>query len=312
MPVILIGTRGSQLALAQAEMVRLQIAKLLPNDEVQLEIVKTLGDQLSVSEATGSGGEVPQGLFTKELDEALLSGKIRAAIHSLKDVPTVLPPGIGYGALLKREDPRDAFVSKTGAKFFELPAGSRVGTSSPRREAQIRAVRSDLKVIPLRGNVDTRLRKLREGDYEAIVVAAAGLKRLGREKEATELLPPEVLLPSPAQGVLCITLCEGESELFKSLEPLNDNPTRICAEAERAFLKTLQGGCRIPVGALATIEGETLFLSGVVAHPNGEQIMRHNRKGSVNQPKELGDELAKYFLAHGAQEILNGFGRSYL
>ena len=300
------------MALTQAESVRVQIARLLPADEVQLEVVKTFGDHLSASDATGSGGEPPQGLFTKELDEALLSGKIRAAIHSLKDVPTVLPKGIQYGALLKREDPRDAFVSRSGVKFFELPAGSRVGTSSPRREAQIRAVRADLKVIPLRGNVDTRLRKLREGDYEAILVAAAGLKRLGRDGEATELLPPEVILPAPAQGVLCVTLRQEDNELLKILEPLNDSPTRICAGAERAFLRTLQGGCRVPVGALASIDGQTLLLSGLIANPNGEEIMRNSQKGHVDHPKELGEDLAKLFLSKGAQEILIEFGRSSL
>lgn len=308
---LLIGTRGSQLALAQAEGVRAQIAVLWPKEDVRLEVVKTLGDRLSAKEASEEGVEPPQGLFTKELDEALLAGKIRAAIHSLKDVPTVLPAGIQTGALLKREDPRDVLISRSGAKFFELPAGSRVGTSSPRREAQIRAVRSDLKVAPLRGNVDTRLRKMREGELEAIVIAAAGLKRLGREKEATEFLSPEVMLPAPAQGVLCVTLRQDDVELRKALEALYDNETRICAEAERAFLRTLQGGCRIPVGALASIDGQTLTLAGVIANPNGEQIMRNSQKGSVTKPVELGNELAGQFLRNGAQEILNGFGRSY-
>lgn len=307
---LLIGTRGSQLALAQAGGVRLQIAGLLPGVEVRLETVKTLGDRLSAKEAAPEGAEPPQGLFTKELDEALLSGRVRAAIHSLKDVPTVLPAGIQYGAFLKREDPRDAMVSRTGAKFFELPAGSRIGTASPRREAQIRATRSDLEVVPLRGNVDTRLRKLREGEMEAIVLALAGLKRLGREKEATELLSPEIMLPAPAQGVLCVTLREGDAELKEALRPLDDLPTRICAGAERAFLRTLQGGCRIPVGALGILEGESLNLSGVIANPNGEQMMKHSRRGPVQNPLELGEELARHFLDQGAQEILNGFGRT--
>src|SRR6185295_11836968 len=272
---LLIGTRGSQLALAQAEGVRIQIARLFPGEEVRLEIVKTLGDQLSAPGApAGPLEEVPQGIFTRELDEALLSGKIQAAIHSLKDVPTQLPLGIEYGAFLKREDPRDALLSRSGKKFFELPAGSRIGTSSPRREAQIRAVRSDLKVLPLRGNVDTRLRKLSEGEVDAIVIAAAGLRRLGREKEATEFMDPAVMLPAPAQGVVCVTLRQGDEAFLRALKPLNDPETRICAECERAFLRTLQGGCRIPVGALATIDGETLTLSGVIANPNGEQLMR--------------------------------------
>jgi hydroxymethylbilane synthase len=307
---LLLGTRGSQLALTQAEGVRARVAELWPDGEVRLEVVKTLGDRLSAKEAAGTSAETPQGLFTKELDEALLSNKIQAAIHSLKDVPTVLPTGIQYGAFLKREDPRDVLISRSGARFFELPGGSKVGTGSPRREAQIRAVRSDLQVVPLRGNVDTRLRKLKEGEMDAIVIAAAGLKRLGRGSEATEFIDPEVILPAPAQGVLCVTLREGDGELLKALEPLNDLPTRICAEAERAFLRTLQGGCRIPVGALARIDGQTLILSGVIANPNGEQIMRNSQKGSVKDPIALGKDLAEQFLRNGAQEILNGFGRS--
>jgi len=306
-----IGTRGSQLALAQAEMVRLQVAKLWPGGDAVLEVVKTLGDHLGTQPLVqGVIEDSPQGLFTRELDEALLSGKIRAAIHSLKDVPTQLPIGIAYGAFLKREDPRDALISKSGKPFVELPTGSRIGTSSPRREAQLKASRPDITVVPLRGNVDTRLRKLKEGEFDAIVLAAAGLKRLGREKEATEFLSPEVILPAPAQGVLCITILEKDGELRDILKPLDDAYTKVCAQAERAFLRTLQGGCRIPVGALARAEGETLFLSGVIANPNGEQVMRDRRKGSTQKPAELGDELAKAFLKNGAQEILNGFGRT--
>ncbi|HEY5037990.1 MAG TPA: hydroxymethylbilane synthase [bacterium] len=307
---ILIGTRGSQLALAQAEGVRAQISRLSGVTGAKLEVVKTLGDHLSVSGVPDPLAEPPQGIFTRELDEALLSGKIRAAIHSLKDVPTVLPVGIRYGAFLKREDPRDALISLTGHKFFELPAGSKIGTSSPRRESQIRAIRSDLNVVPLRGNVDTRLKKMRQGDMDAIVVAAAGIRRLGLEGEITEILDKDVLLPAPAQGALCLTIREGDEELLTLLKFLNHFETQVCVEAERAFLRTLQGGCRIPVGALAHLDGETLFLSGVIAQPNGEQIMRNHGTGHVDHPKELGDNLAKSFLRNGAQEILNGFGRS--
>lgn len=305
-----VGTRGSALALAQAEGVRARIARLFPGDEVVLEVVKTLGDRLSAKEAVEQSSEPPQGLFTKELDEALLSGRVRMAIHSLKDVPTVLPAGIAYGAFLTREDPRDVLISREGKRFAELPAGSRIGTGSPRREAQVRAARKELQVVPLRGNVDTRLRKLAEGEMDAILLAGAGLKRLGREKEATEWLDPSILLPAPAQGVLCVTLKESDREGIASLGPLNDAATRTCALAERAFLRTLQGGCRIPVGALASLQGGMLTLQGVIAHPNGEQIMRDSLKGPSEDPQGLGDKLAKHFLAHGAQEILNGFGRT--
>jgi len=307
----LIGTRGSQLALAQAEGVRAQIAALLEDNGIKLEVIKTLGDRLSAKEAEEDAkGEPVIGLFTRELDEALLSGGIRAAIHSLKDVPTVLPKGIRLGVFIQRADPRDALISKTGLKFTQLPAGSRVGTSSPRREAQIKALRPDLVVLPLQGNVDTRLRKLSEGEFDAIVVAAAGLTRLGREKEITELLSPSDVLPAPAQGVLVVAIRQEDTELLEALRPIHDISTWICARAERSFLKTLQGGCRVPVGALATHEGNHLFLRGVIAHTNGKQVLRFDQKGPATEPESLGGELAQVFLKNGAQEILSGFGRT--
>jgi hydroxymethylbilane synthase len=303
-----IGTRGSQLALAQAEGVRKQMAALLRDDGIKLEIVKTLGDRLPAKEAEEDAkGEPVVGLFTRELDEALLLGKIRAAIHSLKDVPTVLPKGTQFGALIKRADFRDALISSSGSTFSELPAGCRIGTSSPRREAQIKAARPDLAVLPLKGNVDTRLRKLNEGDFDAIVIAAAGLARLGRVKEITEYLSPEVLLPAPAQGVLAITIRQEDEELLKALRPLHDGPTAVCARAERSFLRTLQGGCRVPVGALASVDGSALLLRGVVADTDGKQVLRFERQGLAAEPEKLGEDLAKFFLNNGAEKILNKF-----
>lgn len=307
----LIGTRGSQLALTQAEGVRALIAVVLKDDGIKLEVIKTLGDRLSAKEAEEDAkGEPVVGLFTRELDEALLSGKIRGAIHSLKDVPTVLPNGIRLGVFIKRADPRDALISKTGLRFSQLPAGSRIGTSSPRREAQIKALRSDLTVLPLQGNVDTRLRKLSEGAFDAIVIAAAGLFRLGREKEITELLNPSDILPAPAQGVLVVAIREEDKELSAALRPIHDITTWICARAERSFLRTLQGGCRVPVGALASLDGDTLFLRGVIAHTDGKQVLRYDQKGPAFNPELLGESLAKLFLDNGAHEILSGFGRT--
>lgn len=308
---ILIGTRGSQLALKQAEGVRAQIAGLFGGFDVNLEVIKTLGDRLSAKEAQEVAGEKPViGLFTRELDEALLSKKIRAAIHSLKDVPTVLPKGIQFGAFIKRADPRDALITKSRLKFSQLPSGFRVGTSSPRREAQIKAARPDLVVLPLRGNVDTRLRKLNEGEFDGIVIAVAGLIRLSRETEITEFLDPEDILPAPAQGVLCITIRQDDSEFLEKLKSIHDIPTWICARAERSFLRTLQGGCRVPVGALASIEGSNLSLEGVVADIDGKQVMRFKQESDVSDPEKLGDDLAQHFLKNGAQEILKSFGRS--
>ena len=191
-----------------------------------------------------------------------------------------------------------------------MPSGSRIGTSSPRREAQIKVSRSDLVVLPLRGNVDTRLRKLNEGEFDAIVIAAAGLMRLGREKEITEYLSPDDILSAPAQGVLAVTIRQGDGELLEALRPLHDNSTAICVRAERAFLRTLQGGCRVPVGALASIDGNDLLLRGAIAHTNGKQVLRYDRKGLVDAPETLGEDLAHFFLNNGAKEILNGFGRT--
>ncbi len=303
----LLGTRGSALAMAQAEMVRAKIAGILNGEGVRLEPIKTLGDQLGVSPGVMPSSSEPQGIFTRELDEALLSGKIQAAVHSLKDVPTVLPEGIVYGAFLSREEPRDALISAGGKMFRELLPGSRLGTSSPRREAQIHASRPDLTVIPMRGNVDTRIKKLKKGEADAIIVAAAGLIRLGRREEITELLEPDVFLPAPAQGILCVTILGNNRELLSKLGVLNDSPTEISAEAERAFLKKLQGGCRVPVGALAHADGNELVLSGFIADPKGTPLLRGRLKGPAQSPVELGISLADDLLRNGAKGILKNF-----
>jgi hydroxymethylbilane synthase len=306
---LLIGTRGSQLALAQAGLVRDQIAKLLPNDQVELSVFKTQGDAWGLQDPNTSLEGIPVGLFTRELDDALLNGSIQAAIHSLKDVPTTLPHGIVYAALIKREDPRDALVSRTGQTLAQLPSGSKIGTSSPRREAQIRTARPDLEVVPLRGNVDTRIRKMREGLVDAILLASAGLKRLGRESEITEILEPLIMVPAPAQGVLAITARANDHDLLQKLRPLDDPETRVCAMAERAFLKTLLGGCRVPVGALATLKGEVLTLIGVIADPKGNAILRNQVSDLKDNPMALGEKLARIFLENGARQILSDFGR---
>jgi hydroxymethylbilane synthase len=231
------------------------------------------------------GPEPPQGVFTKELDEALLSGKVRAVVHSLKDVPTVPPSGIVIGLYLKREDPRDAWISRDGRGLSQAPPGYRIGTSSPRREAQLRAMGRGFQVLPLRGNLDTRLRKLREGEYE-------------------------IMIPAPGQGALCLAFREGDLEIMERLGPLADGPTRSCVTAERAFLRRLQGGCRVPVGAWARLEKGELELFGVIANPDGRKILRGNRRGPEGRALELGGELAEEFLDQGAGEILRDFGRT--
>jgi len=307
---ILIGTRGSQLALAQAGQVLNEMAKLWPGDELELQVVKTQGDQWGLQAPPSDLTGIPTGLFTRELDDALLNGTVRGAIHSLKDVPTTLPHGITYAAFIVREDPRDALISKNGLILAQLPAGSKVGTSSPRREAQLKANRPELAVVPIRGNVDSRIKKLHSGEVDAILLAAAGIKRLGRETEIAELIDPQVMVPAPAQGVLVITARANDHEILEKMRALDHHPTRTCAMAERSFLKTLQGGCRVPVGALAEIKGEVLKLTGVIAHPNGEMILKDSASDLSDNPVGLGERLAKFFLQNGAQEILNGFGRS--
>ncbi len=307
---VLIGTRGSQLALAQAQMVRDQVALLFLGEKVALTVLKTTGDTWGLQTPPTAPEGIPTGLFTRELDDALLNGSIRAAIHSLKDVPTTLPHGLTYAAFVQREDPRDALISREGKKLAQLPGGSRVGTSSPRREAQLRAARPDLNIIPFRGNVDSRIKKLHAGEVDAILLAAAGLKRLGRESEATEFLEPQVMVPAPAQGILAVTARANDHEFLEKIRPLDHPETRVCAQAERSFLKTLQGGCRVPVGALAVVEGEVLRLTGVIAHPNGEMILKDSASDLKDNPVGLGVKLAHAFLALGAQEILNGFGRT--
>jgi hydroxymethylbilane synthase len=308
MPLI-IGTRGSQLALAQAGQVLNEIAKLLPGEQLELQVVKTQGDAWGLQEAPADLSGIPTGLFTRELDDALLNGSIQAAIHSLKDVPTTLPHGIVYAALIAREDPRDALISREGHLLAQLPAGSKVGTSSPRRESQLKANRPDLTVVPIRGNVDTRIKKLQTGEVDAILLAAAGVKRLGRESEITELLDPEIMVPAPAQGILAITALSNDHDMLEKLRPLNDPATRICAMAERSFLKTLQGGCRVPVGALAVIEGEVLRLTGVIADSTGEMIIKDSMRDLKDNPLILGERLAQFFLKNGGQEILNSYRR---
>jgi len=306
---MIVGTRGSQLAMTQAEMVRGQMSLLFLGEKVELSVLKTQGDAWGLQAPPADLTGIPTGLFTRELDDALLNGSIRAAIHSLKDVPTTLPHGITYAAFVKREDPRDALISREGLNLAQLPSGSKIGTSSPRREAQLRAGRPDLGMVPFRGNVDSRIRKMHSGEVDAILLAAAGLKRLGRENEITEILEPEVMLPAPAQGILAVTVRSNDHEVLEKLRPLDDPDTRICAQAEREFLKTLQGGCRVPVGALARIDGNALKLMGVIAHPNGEIILRDSASDLKDNPVRLGEKLARAMISNGAQEILNGFGR---
>jgi hydroxymethylbilane synthase len=290
-----IGSRGSQLALWQAHYVAGLLDKL--GVQTRIEIIKTTGDHLQTASLIQAGGK---GLFTKEIEEALLSGAIDLAVHSLKDLPTETPQGLVIAAIPTREDPRDALV---GCRLGDLPQGARVGTSSGRRGAQLRALRPDVRIEPIRGNVDTRLRKLKEGQYHAILLAAAGLRRLGLEAEIAEILSPEHVCPAAGQGSLALETRESD-DARRICAELDDEPTRQAVTCERATLAALGAGCQLPVGAFAEIVGRTLRLRAVVVSPDGSQCSRIEAEGPCDRPEELGRTAAADLLDRGAGTIL--------
>ncbi len=298
---LVIGTRGSRLALWQAEWVQSRLQELAPDLRVTLRRIKTSGDKILDVPLAKVGGK---GLFVKEIEEALLQGDVDLAVHSMKDVPTALPDGLAILCIPPREDPRDALISHAGRTLDRLPKGSCIGTSSLRRQAQLLYRRPDLSITMLRGNLDTRLRKVGEGAFDAIVVAAAGLRRMGWSDRVTEYLPPEVSLPAIGQGALGIEGRRGDSFVRGLLEPLEDPATRTAVTAERALLDRLEGGCQVPIGAHATMKGDTLLLDGLIASTDGRRLIRHSIEGSMAEARGLGVQLAEQLLAQGGEEIL--------
>ena len=305
---IVIGTRGSKLALWQAEWVRSEIKRHFPEVNITLKKIKTTGDKILDVPLAKVGGK---GLFVKEIEEAMLRKEIDIAVHSMKDVPTELPAGLHLGAICKREDPRDAFISRLQngefqiKAFKELPDGATIGTSSLRRSCQLKNLRPDLKILQLRGNVDTRLRKLDEGQFDAIILASAGVKRLGHKDRITEYLPVEVSLPAIGQGAIGIE-CRTDDEFINHvISKLNHPETSICVRAERAFLKRLEGGCQVPIAAHATLEGSLLRLDGLVGSIEGDRIIREQIEGPPDDAESLGTELAEIILSKGGKEILD-------
>jgi hydroxymethylbilane synthase len=291
--MIVIGSRGSQLALWQANHIQARLQAL--GAETRIEIIKTSGDKIQDVALAKAGGK---GLFTKEIEEALLEGSIDLAVHSLKDVPTEIPGGLTIAAVPEREDPRDAILGK---RLKDLTDGDIVGTSSLRRSAQLKAV-GRVSIKMLRGNVDTRLRKLDEGQYGAIVLAAAGLRRLGLEQRIAELIPIEIMCPAAGQGALAIETRGDGGPAHALAQKLNHADTRSAVTAERALLKTLEGGCQVPVGAHAIISGGTVRLRAIVASPGGERTIRGEWNGT--DPAAVGAELGRRLLEQGAREIL--------
>jgi hydroxymethylbilane synthase len=293
--MLVIATRGSQLALWQARHVAAQLAEL--GHECRIEIVKTTGDQIADVPLAKIGAK---GLFTKEIEEALLERRADLAVHSLKDLPTQLPDRLALAAVAEREDARDAVV---GRKIAELPHGAGVGTSSLRRGAQLRRLRADLEIQPLRGNLDTRLRKLDEGEYHAILLAAAGLKRLGWGGRIAEILEPGVMCPAVGQGALAIETRAGGAGL-EAERALDHAPTRAAVTAERGVLAALGGGCQVPIGAHAVVEGERLRMLAVVASPAGDALIRLDAEGAAADAARLGQDLGERLLSAGARQIL--------
>lgn len=298
---IVIATRESQLALWQAEHVKARLMALHPGLEVELLGMTTQGDQILDSSLSRIGGK---GLFVKELEVAMADGRADLAVHSIKDVPMDLPEGFELTAISKREDPRDAFVSNKYPSLEALPSGARVGTSSLRRQAQLRARLPHLDVDTLRGNVNTRLRKLDEGQYDAILLAAAGLKRLGFDARITAILEPEESLPAVGQGALGIEIRSGNPDLAALLAPLNDPATAACVLAERAMSRRLQGGCQAPIGGYAVVRDNRLFLRAFVADLEGIRFYRTTAEGPLNAPEHVGLAAAEDLIHQGADRLL--------
>lgn len=299
-----LGSRGSRLALWQAEHVKRRLEAAHPGLRVEIRVLRTTGDRITDVPLARIGDK---GLFTKEIDRAVVSGEVDAAVHSLKDVPTRLANGLALGAVLEREDPRDVFIPAAGAaeSLEALPPGATVGTSSLRRRAQLLHLRPDLIVRDLRGNLDTRLARLREGGYDAIILASAGMRRLGFDDAVRQVLEPPDWLPAVGQGALGIAVREDDASTRNLVAPLQHPETAAATAAERAFLRTLEGGCQIPIGALASIDGERIVLHGFVAGIDGRPFIRGVVDGPAKDPEAVGVALARRLLERGAGEILD-------
>ncbi len=299
--VLKIGTRQSLLALWQSNYIAACLRKQYPECEVILKKIVTKGDRILDVPLAQIGGK---GLFTKEIEEELLSGEIDLAVHSLKDMPTVLPDGLCLTVITARANVGDAFVSNKYDSFAELPLGAVVGTSSLRRKAQLLAARPDLTIRDLRGNVDTRLRKLDEGLYDAVILAAAGLERLGHGDRIKDIIPSDVCLPAVGQGALAIECRTDNAEVRAMLDFLNDMPTVQATSAERAFLGLVEGGCQVPIGVHADVENENIRIEAIIASLDGKTVLRDCLTGSAADAVALGKKLGKKMLANGGQEIL--------
>jgi len=300
-PLVRLATRGSPLALWQANWVKSELERLHAGCRVELIKIKTSGDKITDVPLAKIGGK---GLFVKEIEEALLEGRADLAVHSMKDVPVEIPRGLHMAVTTKREDPRDAFISAAGIPFARLPKGAKIGTSSLRRGTQLRHKRPDLIIVPLRGNLDTRLRKLKSEKLDAVIVAAAGLHRMGWQEQVTEYLPLEISLPAIGQGALGLECRIDDARINALIKPLNDSDTAVCVAAERAFLTRLEGGCQVPIAGHAELNGLELRLRGLVASLDGTRLIADEARGPIGLAASIGKGLAERLLDHGAGKIL--------
>lgn len=298
---IVVGTRGSMLALWQANWVKSELEKRYPDLEVSLEKIKTTGDKILDVPLAKVGGK---GLFVKEIEEALLEGRAHLAVHSMKDVPTYFPEGLSLRCITEREDPRDAVFSRGHVKLLDLPKGARIGTSSLRRQAQLLSARPDFQILQLRGNLDTRMKKLENGDFDAIILAGAGVKRLGWADKITELLPVDLSLPAIGQGALGIETRTGDEYINGLVDFFNHPETSYCVRGERALLTRLEGGCQVPIAAHGSLSGDNIKIDGLVASTDGKTILKDTISGHKDDCEKLGVELAERLLKMGAYDIL--------
>ena len=302
---VVIGSRGSALALWQANWAKRKLASAYPDLSIEIEVIKTEGDRLSETPVSQIGGKE---VWTKDIEHALLSGRIDLAVHSLKDLPTRLPEGLVLGAISAREDVRDVLVSKNKRAFWDLPEGATIATGSLRRQAQLKHMRPDLNFVAIRGNVDTRVKKLETENLDGIILAAAGLKRLGLGDRIADFIDPDICLPAPGQAALGIEIREGDQRITDLVGVLNCAETQQAVTAERAMLAALGGDCRVPIGGYAVFDAasiEVLLLSGVVATPDGRQVISERAEGQASSAEQLGERVAKGLIEQGAGDILD-------
>ena len=294
---IIVGSRGSKLALTQTKWVLNKIKEKNPHVDFEIKVIKTKGDKI-LDKALDKIGD--KGLFVKEIEEALLNGSVDLAVHSMKDMPSVLPEGLRFSHVTEREDHRDVIVLKEGIKSFEeLPEGARIGTGSKRRKYQLLKARPDLEIVPIRGNVETRISKIESENLSGVILAAAGIKRLGiheKMKDRIEYLSEELIVPAPAQGILALEIRDGDNELHGMIEKIRNEKTEIEAKAERAFLKGLNGSCHIPIGAYCSIRGEEIVMTGIYGDGEGQNILKAEVSGSRDDAEKIGKALADKLL----------------